>query len=537
MASQPSTTWSTPPPLHSGDLAAVVAPSSGAATFFPHCREQGLARLRSEFGLEALAMPSAGDDRDKSPSARALDLLLAFEDDTVRCVVCTIGGDDLVRVIPYLLREGMSRGGEVQRSLPSILAAGGSSRHKFLLGFSDITALHLLLWKCRVKSMYGGTLLCQFAVGADSAAGHGSGKGGGEEGGGEGGGEGRPAQMHLYTLRSMRAALFRTGDNQPAAAATAGSAATAAAGAASFEASPAASFLDGYPDWSDPSNLCRSAPMEPNGEGWIWNDAWGRAGASMGSGARRGDDNGDCDDHGDCGGDGKSGGDGGDGGEQDQQGDRQKGTDEQTDESAARRVRGRLWGGCLSSLYKVLACGPLLTQALVPTAEELDGCVLFVETSESMPSSNTVYDFFAALGERDLLGCFAAVMVGRPQTMDQGRVPPEGRAEYRILQRGAIQRAVDEYVNEPREDAGRVDGGVGGEGRAGWAAKVPIVFNVEFGHTNPQLLVPSGGYVVLDGASRSIVFEYGEDEGEEDGSGSVVGGGRGDGGGDSDAKL
>jgi muramoyltetrapeptide carboxypeptidase LdcA involved in peptidoglycan recycling len=37
---------------------------------------------------------------------------------------------------------------------------------------------------------------------------------------------------------------------------------------------------------------------------------------------------------------------------------------------------------------------------------------------------------------------------------------------------------------------------------------IPLVFDVDFGHTDPQLVIPNGGEVRVDPASRSIRVRY-----------------------------
>ena len=190
--------FKTPKPLHISDRVAIVGPSSALATIFPHKRDLGMQRLQSVFGLEPVLYQSASSDRDSSPVARADDLIKAFADPTITAVICTIGGDDLIRLIPFLTVDLLC------------------TEPKALLGFSDITALHLLLWKRGIVSYYGGNLMCQFAMGGD---------------------------MHSYTVNSIRQSLFTT---------------------VSQELSPSISFLDGQPDWADPQNLQTSSNVFSN---------------------------------------------------------------------------------------------------------------------------------------------------------------------------------------------------------------------------------------------------------------------------------
>ena len=203
-----------PPLLEPGHHAAIVAPSSALATIFPHKRDLGLQRLRTVFCLEPVLLPSASASRDGSPAARARDLVSAFADPAIHVVICTIGGDDLIRLMPYLA--------------DALVCA----EPKALVGFSDITALHLLLWKRhRVVSYYGGNLLCQFAMGG--------------------------AAMHPYTVAAVRSALFLHGPQ---------------------ELTASAAFLDGQPDWADRANLLAEPALEENVGGWQWSMAWDRDG-------------------------------------------------------------------------------------------------------------------------------------------------------------------------------------------------------------------------------------------------------------------
>ena len=86
-----------------GAAVAVLAPSGGAAAFFPGLRAQGVRRLGDLLGLDVRLLPTATMAGDAlTPRARAADLNAAFGDASVAVIVCTIGGDDCVRVLPHL---------------------------------------------------------------------------------------------------------------------------------------------------------------------------------------------------------------------------------------------------------------------------------------------------------------------------------------------------------------------------------------------------------------------------------------------------
>jgi len=149
------------------------------------------------------------------------------------------------------------------------------------------------------------------------------------------------------------------------------------------------------------------------------------------------------------------------------------------DARAGETVSGRLWGGCLTVLQWLLA-----GDRAVPDPGALDGTVLALETSEELPSAETVRRILTCFGERGLLGRVDAVLVGRPQTRNREReYTEEERETYRADQRSAIE----DWVREYNPDA-------------------PLVFDLDFGHTNPNAPVPMGARVEIDHTDRSIRF-------------------------------
>ena len=78
------------------------------------------------------------------------------------------------------------------------------------------------------------------------------------------------------------------------------------------------------------------------------------------------------------------------------------------------------------------------------------------------------------------------MLVGRPKAWSFER-PLSGaaRAAYRRDQRAAIRAAFEAYGRDPL-----------------------IVYDVDFGHTDPQLVIPVGGRIRIDGPARRIVVTY-----------------------------
>jgi muramoyltetrapeptide carboxypeptidase LdcA involved in peptidoglycan recycling len=145
------------------------------------------------------------------------------------------------------------------------------------------------------------------------------------------------------------------------------------------------------------------------------------------------------------------------------------------------RVTGPAWGGCVEIVDFHLRTG----RYLLPE-ESYEGAVLFLETSEELPPASEVYRILMCMGERRLLQRFAAIVWGRPRawSIDDPR-DPAAKARYTKEQHEAVLAAVSEYH-----------------------PGVPLVFGVDFGHTEPQHIIPSGGSVTVDAGTRQILVTY-----------------------------
>lgn len=123
---------------------AVVSPSWGGPHAFPAVYEHGLAVLREDLGLQPVEMPAARANQTylrRHPSVRAEDVNRAFADDDLAAVIASIGGDDSVRVLPYL-------------DLDLIL-----DHPKVLMGFSDTTTLLTYLSWHGLVTFYGPSVM------------------------------------------------------------------------------------------------------------------------------------------------------------------------------------------------------------------------------------------------------------------------------------------------------------------------------------------------------------------------------------------
>lgn len=155
-----------PPKLNSGDKIATVSLSWGGPSVFPHRYRVGVQQLKDEFDLEVVEMPNTLKDASwlsRNPKARADDLMQAFTDPSVKGIFTTIGGDDSIRLLPYIDIS-------VIRDNP-----------KIFMGYSDTNISHLACYKAGLVSFYGPSIMAEFA----------------ENGG-----------MFEYTVESLRNTLF-----------------------------------------------------------------------------------------------------------------------------------------------------------------------------------------------------------------------------------------------------------------------------------------------------------------------------------------
>jgi muramoyltetrapeptide carboxypeptidase LdcA involved in peptidoglycan recycling len=150
--------------------------------------------------------------------------------------------------------------------------------------------------------------------------------------------------------------------------------------------------------------------------------------------------------------------------------------------NADRVVEGRSWGGCLEILDRLVRAG----REIARDPAEYDGGVLLLETSEEMPGAVEVFRMLRTMGERGLLRRFFALLMARPRTWSFERPnSPEESVRYATEQREAVLRAMRAY-----------------------APDATIVFDVDFGHTDPQVVVPYGGTVRVDGPARRVTVTY-----------------------------
>ncbi len=137
-----------PKKLSPGDKVATVSLSWGGPSVFPHRYQVGIQQLKDEFDLQFVEMPNTLRDADwlaNNPKARADDFMQAFADPSIKGVFATIGGEDSIRLLPFIDLN-------VIRNNP-----------KIFMGYSDTTISHLVCYKVGLVSFFGPSVMAEFA--------------------------------------------------------------------------------------------------------------------------------------------------------------------------------------------------------------------------------------------------------------------------------------------------------------------------------------------------------------------------------------
>jgi len=136
--------------LKTGDKVALVSLSWGGAgdSDILWRYKQGKHRLELIFGLEVVEMEHtlAGTEYIYNhPEKRAEDLMNAFQDTSIKGIIACIGGIESIRMLPFIDFDIINQ------------------NPKVFMGYSDTTTTHLFCYKAGISSIYGPTLLVDFA--------------------------------------------------------------------------------------------------------------------------------------------------------------------------------------------------------------------------------------------------------------------------------------------------------------------------------------------------------------------------------------
>jgi len=138
-----------PKKLKKGDKVAIVSLSSGLAgeEIFRHRYELGKKRLE-QLGFNVVTMKNALKGIEylyNHPEKRAEDFMEAILDKDIKGIICNIGGDDTIRLLPYIDFEAIA------------------NNPKVFMGYSDTTINHYMMQKAGVVSYYGPAVMTDFA--------------------------------------------------------------------------------------------------------------------------------------------------------------------------------------------------------------------------------------------------------------------------------------------------------------------------------------------------------------------------------------
>ncbi len=126
----------TPAPLRKGDTIALISPSTTVKEEYV----AGAVEMLIREGYKVRVMSGANGPSSGSYAAafdvRLTDLREALADPEVRCILCTRGGYGAVHLLPHLSPDEICRD------------------PKWIIGFSDISALHALWLRSGVKSIH-----------------------------------------------------------------------------------------------------------------------------------------------------------------------------------------------------------------------------------------------------------------------------------------------------------------------------------------------------------------------------------------------
>ena len=137
-----------PKKLMKGDTIAVLSPSKGLPSKFPHIFNNGLKILKENFGLKVKEFPTAKMDLDKlyeNPKLRAKDINDAFADKEVKAIIASIGGDDSIRILKYIDKQIIEK------------------NPKIFMGYSDTTTLNTFFNQLGLVTFNGPSIMAGFS--------------------------------------------------------------------------------------------------------------------------------------------------------------------------------------------------------------------------------------------------------------------------------------------------------------------------------------------------------------------------------------
>lgn len=142
------------------------------------------------------------------------------------------------------------------------------------------------------------------------------------------------------------------------------------------------------------------------------------------------------------------------------------------------KASGRLIGGCIDVLNLINGT------SLWPKIDEWENVVLFIETSEEKPSADQLSYWLRNFGAQGILSKLSGILFARPggefsaQKVEKQNQYIAHYTDYDV----AILKVLREYN----------------------CTEIPVVTNMDFGHTVPQLILPYGALCEIDVCTRKV---------------------------------
>ena len=142
---------------------------------------------------------------------------------------------------------------------------------------------------------------------------------------------------------------------------------------------------------------------------------------------------------------------------------------------------GVTWGGCVESVDELLRHG-----TIIPSLKDFENIVLFLETSEEIPTSAYVFRVIRALGERGILERVKGLIIGRPKAWEFDKQnSDEEKIAYKKDQQETILKSFRKYN-----------------------ISSPVIQNFDIGHTAPQICLPVGNKIFIDSENKKIKINF-----------------------------
>jgi len=135
-----------------------------------------------------------------------------------------------------------------------------------------------------------------------------------------------------------------------------------------------------------------------------------------------------------------------------------------------KKIQGRLWGGCMEILEN------LKSTQYWPSESFWDNRILFFETSEDKPSPKQVEYMLRNYGTQGILNRVSAVVFGRPK-------------DYSLEEKNEVNEIILRVI---RDECKNKD--------------IPIIVNMDFGHTDPKIILPLGCLISIDPIAKEVIL-------------------------------